>query len=196
MNLRQLPIFPTIVVLIAAGIMVWLGIWQLGRAEGKAELIARYEQALAMSSEVQYPFAKDELNRALFRRSSLDCAEVLSVQSRAGTSERGAKGWSHYASCRVADTGETSDVVIGWSRQPQSPAWAGGEVRGMVAPGPRLVAMPPQAGLEQVALPDPSDLPNNHLAYAGQWFFFALTALVIYWLAMKKRLGERREDEA
>jgi surfeit locus 1 family protein len=58
----------------------------------------------------------------------------------------------------------------------------------MIAPGPRLVAVPPQAGLSQLALPDPGDLPNNHLAYAGQWFFFALTALVIYGLAIRKKL--------
>ena len=48
-------------------------------------------------------------------------------------------------------------------------------------------AAPPQAGLEQLAAPDPNDLPNNHLMYAGQWFFFALTALVIYVLALRKR---------
>ena len=38
-----------------------------------------------------------------------------------------------------------------------------------------------------LAPPDPGDLPNNHLMYAGQWFFFALTALVIYLLALRKR---------
>jgi surfeit locus 1 family protein len=33
------------------------------------------------------------------------------------------------------------------------------------------------------------------MAYAGQWFFFALTALVIYFLAIRKKLAERREGE-
>ncbi len=42
-----------------------------------------------------------------------------------------------------------------------------------------------------MAPPDPNDLPNNHLAYAGQWFFFALTALVIYWLALRRRWREK-----
>ena len=51
----------------------------------------------------------------------------------------------------------------------------------------RLVAEVPQAGLRPLAAPDPGDLPNNHLAYAGQWFFFALTALVIYVLALRRR---------
>ena len=51
----------------------------------------------------------------------------------------------------------------------------------------RLVAAPPQAGLAQLALPDPRDLPNNHLSYAVQWFLFAATALVIYVLALRKK---------
>ena len=40
-----------------------------------------------------------------------------------------------------------------------------------------------------MARPDPSDLPNNHLAYAGQWFFFAITAFIIYVLALRRRRG-------
>ena len=63
-------------------------------------------------------------------------------------------------------------------------------VAGIIAPageGIRLIADPPQAGLEPLAMPDPADLPDNHLAYAGQWFFFALTALVIYVLALRRR---------
>ena len=53
----------------------------------------------------------------------------------------------------------------------------------------RIIANPPLAGLSANAVPDPSDLPNNHLAYAVQWFLFALTALVIYFLALRKRLA-------
>ncbi|NBO00626.1 MAG: hypothetical protein EBV21_04095 [Betaproteobacteria bacterium] len=34
-----------------------------------------------------------------------------------------------------------------------------------------------------------SDLPNNHLSYAVQWFLFAFVALVIYALAVRKRLA-------
>ena len=30
-------------------------------------------------------------------------------------------------------------------------------------------------------------IPNNHLSYAVQWFLFALTALVIYVLAVRKK---------
>jgi hypothetical protein len=79
-------------------------------------------------------------------------------------------------------------VVLGWSRLPMAAGgWSGGEVRGVIAPGPRLVASPPLAGLEANAMPDPADIPNNHFAYAVQWFVFAATALVIYGLALRKR---------
>jgi surfeit locus 1 family protein len=66
-------------------------------------------------------------------------------------------------------------------------------VSGVIAPGGTfggtLHASQPAPGLEPLAPPDPSDVPNNHLAYAGQWFFFALTALVIYVLALRRKLS-------
>ena len=75
------------------------------------------------------------------------------------------------------------------------PEWQGGSVEGIVAPGPRLVAGRPAAGLAPLAPPDPADIPNNHLAYAGQWFFFALTALVIYLLALRRRWASNSSPE-
>jgi len=92
---------------------------------------------------------------------------------------------------------EPADVVLGWSRSPDPVHWDGGLVLGTVVPsgelGFKIVADPPRADLEANATPDPKDLPNNHLAYAGQWFFFALTALVIYILALRRR--ERDADD-
>lgn len=188
---RKLPIIPTIIVLAAVATMIALGVWQLGRADEKAALLAQYEQAIRMSSEARFPLDSTEAEEVLFRRSTVDCGEVLGIEGKAGTSERGAKGWAHYANCRLATSDAVVPVVLGWSREPTPPVWGGGKVRGTIAPGPRLVAIPAQAGLEQVALPDPNDVPNNHLAYAGQWFFFALTALLIYGLAIRKRVKEQ-----
>lgn len=86
---------------------------------------------------------------------------------------------------------QPADVVLGWSREAEPVAWKGGFVAGTVVPtgelGFKIVADPPLAGLQPNAKPDPADLPNNHLAYAGQWFFFALTALAIYVLALRRR---------
>ena len=90
---------------------------------------------------------------------------------------------------------EPADVVLGWSRSSEPVAWEGGYIAGTVVPtgelGFKIVANPPIAGLEPNAKPDPGDLPNNHLAYAGQWFFFALTALIIFWLAVRSRARSR-----
>ena len=44
--LMRVPILPTLVVAAAIAIMIALGIWQLGRMDEKAALIARAEQAL------------------------------------------------------------------------------------------------------------------------------------------------------
>lgn len=189
---RSIPIVPTVVVLAAVATMIWLGVWQLQRKEWKEALIARFEQSQAMSSDVPWPADGSEHEAALYRHSGFDCARVLEMDSTAGRSANGQPGWAHQARCRTAGGGEAL-VAIGWSRDPRPPKWDGGEVAGFVAPageGIRLIAAPPQAGLEQLAAPDPRDVPNNHLAYAVQWFFFAATALAIYALALRRRRRE------
>ncbi len=184
MNAR-VPIIPTIVVLAAVATMIALGIWQLGRRAEKEALIARYEAAAGAGEMVAFPLA-GEGEDVLFRRSRLECGEVAGIEAVSGTSARGQKGWVHRARCRADGQGAVP-VDLGFSRDLAAPAFSGGTVTGVTAPCPRLVADPPVAGLEPMARPDPGDLPNNHLAYAGQWFFFALTALLIYVLALRRR---------
>jgi len=177
----RVPIIPTIVVAAAVAIMIALGVWQLGRREEKAALLARYEAAAETPGTVAFPGSGDGAD-VWFRRSTLDCREVAGIAAVSGTSARGQKGWVLRATCASGAV-----VDLGFSRDPAAPNWPGGTVSGVIAPGPRLVADPPLAGLQPMARPDPGDLPNNHLAYAGQWFFFALTALVIYVLALRRR---------
>ncbi len=191
---RQVPIFPTVVVLAAVATMVALGFWQLRRADWKEGMIARYEQALTMSSEVSWPPDPAQYVAAEFRRTSLTCDSVNAIRGTAGRSASDTLGWSQIASCDTADG--TIEVALGWSQRPDPPVWSGGAVQGLIVPagdGVRLIAMPPVAGLQPLASPDPKDLPNNHLAYAGQWFFFALTALVIYVLALRGRKSRKPE---
>lgn len=179
----RIPIFATIIVLAAVATMIALGVWQLGRMGEKADLLARYQAAAKTGDEVDYPLKGDGA-QAWFRRSRATCGSVAKIDAVSGTSARGAKGWVQRATCTsgvIVDLGYTRDIV--------ALAWTGDEVTGIIAPGPRLVADPPLAGLQPMAKPDPGDLPNNHLAYAGQWFFFALTALVIYVLALRRRRG-------
>lgn len=183
---RRVPIIPTIVVLAAVATMIALGVWQLGRKSEKEALIARYQAALNSDVEVAFQNAPMLAERILYRRSRLECLVVSGVTTQSGRSGNGQTGLAHFAQCQTSDGG-IATVVLGWSRDLASPGWAGGEVKGWIAPGPRLIADPPVAGLQPNAAPDPGDLPNNHLAYAGQWFFFALTALVIYVLALRRR---------
>jgi surfeit locus 1 family protein len=186
--LRRIPVLPTLVVLIAVAVMVRLGFWQIDRLHQKEAMLARYGQAQAMSSDVPWPSSPAAIDRALYRHSHIDCANVVSAKSVSGRNAKDEAGWAHVAHCALRSEGE-ADVVLGWSNNPAVPVWQGGEVAGFVAPGPRLIASPPLAGLVANAVPDPSDIPNNHFAYAIQWFLFALTALVIYALALRKRLA-------
>lgn len=194
MNFRQLPIFPTVIVVAAALVMVALGFWQLGRMEEKEALIARYSAAGDEAQLVGWPATESEFEEHLYRQSRVDCSEVTGRRTSAASSADGVKGLAQIVSCKLA-SGEEAEIALGFTKQPVEGDWAGGPVSGTIAPGPRLVADPPVAGLEPLAKPNPSDLPNNHLAYAGQWFFFALTALVIYFLAIRKRLSERNKDQ-
>ena len=167
--------------------MVALGVWQLQRLAWKEDLLARYAPARALCSDVTGRATPHEVElRSTAIRSHLRRGY------RAGRASPGRRarqnGLGAIAHCGLAGGGE-ADVVLGWSRDPGKPSWDGGEVGGVHRPvgGAKLVATPPQAGLAQLAAPDPADMPNNHLAYAVQWFLFALTALVIYVLALRKR---------
>lgn len=188
---RKVPFVPTVVVLVAVAIMVALGIWQLGRADEKEALLARYAAAGDDRTLVAWPTTEAAAEQSLYRRSTLICGAVTAVEEVAGTAATGAKGWAHRATCTISGTGEAARVDLGWSAAPDPTDWRGGEVTGVIAPGPRLVADPALAGLEPLAKPDPRDLPNNHLSYAVQWFLFALTALVIYALALRRRWRDR-----
>lgn len=186
MNLRSIPIVATIIVVAAVATMIMLGFWQLGRADEKAALLASYGDAEENIAAVAYPKTEAEIEQRLYRRSSFECAQVAGMRAVAGTSANGRKGWAHLADCERADGG-SGTAALGWSNNPQGPDWPGGTVSGVIAPGGRIVADPPLAGLDALVRPDPADLPNNHMAYAVQWFLFALTALVIFVLAVRWR---------
>lgn len=187
---RRVPIVPTIIVACAVATMIGLGIWQLRRSDWKEGLIAQYQQAQTLSSAVPWPRDEAALERSLFRWSQFDCQQVLGIRTTAATATDGSKGVAQVARCTI-DGGGEAEVALGWSLPTQPFSWQGGEVSGVIAPHGILHAAQPAPGLKPLAAPDPSDLPNNHLMYAGQWFFFALTALVIYVLALRRRQREQ-----
>ena len=184
---RRFPVIPTLLVLAAVAVMIRLGLWQLDRMHQKDALLVRYGAAAAMSADVPFPQGEAAAEPVLYRHARVDCEAVSGVKVIAGHNAKGETGMAQVADCRLAGGG-TARVVLGWSREPKPVAWAGGTAMGLIAPGPRLVADPPMAGLMANARPDPADLPNNHLAYAVQWFLFALTALVIYGIAVWRRM--------
>jgi surfeit locus 1 family protein len=186
---RRVPIVPTLIVAVAVATMVGLGVWQLRRAEWKADLLARYELAQRMSSNVPWPRNEAALERSRFRWSQFDCQRVLAIRTTAATSAEGEKGVAQIARCAI-DGGGEAEVALGWSRPTVEVRWEGGEVSGVIGSRGVLHAAQVPPGLKPLAPPDPGDLPNNHLMYAGQWFFFALTALVIYFLALRRRRAD------
>ncbi len=190
--IRRLPAVPTLLVLVAVAIMVRLGFWQISRLHEKEALLTRYGTSAHELAPVTWPGNADAARLSLYRHSRLTCTRVTGITAVSGRNAAGSPGWAHIAIC--ARAGGTTRLVLGWSNRPEPIAWGGGTVTGVIAPGdatgPRLVADPPLAGLASNAAPDPRDIPNNHLSYAVQWFLFATTALVIYAIAVRKRLHE------
>ena len=191
--LRRLPIIPTLIVLVAVGVMIGLGIWQLHRATWKEGLIARYAQAekLPPITWPTVPLRDEQL--PLFRHATGICLRPIGQRAMAGENTAGEPGYVHIVDCATGAEGPGMSVEVGWSKDPNAKVnWPGGLVSGIIGPDRkarmRLVAAGAPPGLERSAPPSLSTVPNNHRSYALQWFGFAFIALVIYALAVRKRL--------
>jgi len=203
-SVKRIPVIATVIVLAAVAVMLRLGFWQLDRMHQKEAMLGRY--AAAQGSDVAVPLPKHagQAEAVLFRHARANCISVSDPRAVSGRNRKGEPGFAHVVRCQLPNATASYppaeqpivsfDVVTGWSRVPNVPQWQGGEVEGLLAPAKdaehfKLVSATPLVpGLEAMALPDPNDIPNNHLSYAVQWFLFALTALVIYGLALRKRL--------
>ncbi len=203
---RRWPLIPTLVVAAAVAVMIGLGVWQLQRKAEKEALIALYQRNMAMSSLVAYPELPPVPDAMLYRKSSIVCLEPVRWDQRSGTDRKGGSGIRMIADCRTGAEGPGVLVDVGIGDDFKPPEWKGGTVQGTIVPGPEqptvmdrvrgkavparamLVADAPIAGLRASAVPSADDTPNNHLAYAVQWFLFAAAALVIYILAVRRRL--------
>lgn len=201
------PVIPTAIVAMAIAAMIGLGIWQLDRRGEKAALIAQYRANLTKPVMAFPRFGGDA---HLFRRASALCLEVIDWR----TEGAGSLGWRHIADCRTGAEGPLLSIDMGVSKTPdRRPDWRGGEVTGTItttrAEGSglwraltgggqpvtlMLVAETPAPGFAPSRRPDPSAVPNNHLAYAVQWFLFAAIAGAIYVLALRRR-GQRFDDK-
>lgn len=190
--LRRLPLLPTLVVLAAVLVMIRLGFWQIDRMHEKNAAITSYSAAQGNPAPIDFwPATNEDAQAVLFRRAAIDCVKGGLDSPKAGRNAAGESGWAHLVNCELIN-GQRVEVVLGWSRDTQARVWNGGTVSGVVVPGgatsARIIADPPLGGLQPNARPDPNEIPNNHWSYAIQWFLFAGVALVIYGLALRKRL--------
>jgi cytochrome oxidase assembly protein ShyY1 len=185
--------------------MIGLGIWQLGRWREKNAATATLERNADLppiALPIMGPLDED----LLFRRASAFCLEVTGWRALGGKSASGQPGTRHIAQCRTGAEGPGFAADMGVSTDPRvKPVWRGGDVTGSIAAEPSragiwdrmlgrdgparpmLVSIRPAPGLQPSAQPSVASIPNNSLAYAGQWFFFAIAAAVIYILALRKR---------
>lgn len=189
--MKHPPVLPTIMVLVMVPVMIALGVWQLKRAEWKQELLAE----LAASSSLA-PVDLDDggpPGRVSFRKARATCsAGPQAPLALAGRSLGGAAGYSYRVRCR-------DDILVdaGWSLRPDAATrlTVDGAVSGIVLETPLagnidarylIVADAARAPLEPSAPPSLDTIPNNHRAYAMQWFLFAATLLVIFGVYVRR----------
>lgn len=203
--MRRVPVVPTIVVALAVATMIALGLWQLlDRRPQKLAFLERIERNPVLPP-VAFPRAPDDAQ--LFRRSSAFCLPPVAI-TLAGA---GGAGYRAIATCRTDAAGPGTVVQLGTTRDPAAhPTWTGGAVSGYISHAPdsrsligtlfhhepprmMLIADRPPLGISSKPQlsPNPAPnidaIPNNHLAYAGQWFFFAAVASIIYAIALRHR---------
>lgn len=208
---RRVPIVATLIVLAAVLAMVRLGFWQLRRADEKAVLLTELRENPARPPVA---FPTDEVpDSFLFRRSTVACPAVARWSVEAGRAADGTSGYRLIAHCRGVGVRTGPLVIVGVTDRPDfRPGWNGGVVSGWltrapdrrpliarftggtVVPPPTLIATDAPAGLKPAATPRVEDVPNNHTGYAMQWFAFAGIALIIYALALARRLRPGGDD--
>jgi hypothetical protein len=201
---RRIPIVATALVLIAVAVMIALGFWQIRRSHENEQLMAQYKAASKLPP-IAYPTAPIKGPLPLFRWSTGFCQRVAGVREMGGRNRRGDVGWAHIADCATGTEGPGMSVELGWSQNPDVKVnWRGGLVSGLIVPdrlhGIRLIAASAPPGLEPSAMPSVETAvpvtPGRNRMYALQWFSFAAIALIIYGLALRKRMKEdRRPDE-
>lgn len=198
--MRRLPLLPTLIVVAAVATMIALGIWQLQRAAWKDRLLAEYAAAAALPALDLDPLlarGTGETPPLAFRRALVTCqVRDAAPELRGGRSEAGRGGYAHLVPCRPGAEGLAGRIVVnaGWTPLPDQGrrVTLDGIVAGRLGPVEpgrpiTLTAATARAPLEPGAPANIEDIPNNHLAYAFQWFFFAGVAVVIYLLALRRR---------
>ena len=206
--MRRVPIFATLLVLAAVAVMIGLGFWQLQR-KGEKEAQLAVLQSNPSLPAIAYPPMAPVDTTLLFRPTSVNCLRVIGWQVEGGKAANGQTGFRHIAQCATGAEGPGALVNMGVDQHGDwKPTWNGGHVTGWLSEEPdhrslfsrmlgsapplrpMLVSGAPASGLTAAAVPKADDVPNNHLAYAVQWFLFAGIALIIYALALRRRMKD------
>jgi cytochrome oxidase assembly protein ShyY1 len=196
---KRLPLIPTLFVAAAVATMIGLGVWQLQRASWKEALLAEYSRAMTLPAVDLDPLLAGgrPLPELSFRRALVTCdARDARPDARAGRSAADVSGQAYYIPCRPGASGAAGRLRInaGWADRPDAvrrlslTGLVAGRLSLVDADGPitltAATAVPPLAPSQP---PGFENIPNNHMLYALQWFFFAAAAAVIYVLALRKR---------
>jgi surfeit locus 1 family protein len=196
---RRFPVVATIVVAAAVALLIWLGLWQLRRAHENEQLLAQYSAA-AKLPPIAFPVGAIKGPLPLFRWATGFCQKVVGERESGGRNRKGEVGWAHIVDCATGAEGPGMSVELGWSQNPDVKVnWRGGLVSGVIVPDRihriRLVAASAPPGLDAAGLPSAETAvpvtPSRNRMYALQWFSFAAIALLIYGLAVRKRMKEQ-----
>jgi cytochrome oxidase assembly protein ShyY1 len=193
--IRRIPLVPTLVVALAVALLVGLGVWQLQRAKWKEGVVASYARAEKLPPVTWPTVPLRSVEPLLFRHATGICLRPVGKRAQAGENLAGEPGYVQIVDCQTGAEGPGMSVEVGWSRNPNAKInWIGGPVSGIIVPDRRsrirLVAAGAPPGLETSAPPPPTTeiSPGRHRGYAATWFSLALIALIIYALALRKRM--------
>ena len=215
--MKRLPILPTLIVGLAVAAMIALGLWQLLDRLPQKEAYLAQLAANPARPVIAFPLFPDDsllfrrtvadcrppitIRRAGAGAAGFRLSATCSVPSD-GTTLR--SFLDNQMSGQPVQKGALQ-VQLGTTHDPRAENdWRGGRVTGYVSHAPDsrsliqsafdnrpqamlLVADTPAPGLQANPKPDISGVPNNHLAYAVQWFLFAAIAAIIYVLAVARR---------
>lgn len=192
---RGLPLVPTLMTAAALPLLLGLGAWQLQRADWKEALLAQLRVNAALPVAVLGP--GDDPARFQFRRVRLNLGcDPPPPAVQAGRNRAGHPGYVALIRCGWPDPAEHGEgqlmLNIGWGKRPDSwkavrswPPLTPHQVEGVLvkrngSPEWMLVAATGVSPLEPAQPPTLEAIPNNHRAYAFQWFSFAAILAAVY----------------
>lgn len=174
-------------------VLIGLGVWQLQRMQWKNAML---HTMAAAGSKPALPLGMAPIPaNAAFRHVSITLGcPVQEPAAEAGRNLAGQPGWAFSIACHTAS--QPVKLTIGWHDRPEGwrqAALPSGTIHatGLAVPGGpdgvwRITASSAPPPLLPVAPPTPADIPNNHFAYAIQWFAFAAVLLAIYVLLVRR----------